>query len=309
MHHHARRLFQRRDVDAGDGGRHQAERRQHRIAAADAGHAEEYLAKVLRLGRLLQRRAWIGDGDKMPAGFRFADRVGDALEKVILENIRLGRGARLARHDEQRLAEIERAFDRLDLRRHGGVENAQARKVLFVAEHRRQDFRAEARAAHAEQERVGKSFAPDLLGEGLIALDLIGRRRRRASRASDPRRCRSTAICRAAKAFAHCRGCATPPPWRRPSWSTRRPAPAFAYRSCRRGFCRVSPPRRRAACRRRRRTAARRPRPACRSRRRAKFRRGRDRRARAARRRHCRPACRRACRGRGTHPWSRSAWC
>src|SRR4029077_7034003 len=142
----------------GDGGRYLTERREHGVTAADAGNAEKYLAKILRLGRLLQRRARIGDGDKVPTSLVFADRIGDALEKVILEDIRLGGGARLARHDEQRPAEIERALDRLDLRRHGGVENAQARKVLLVAEHRRKNLRAEARAAHAEQERVGKSL-------------------------------------------------------------------------------------------------------------------------------------------------------
>ena len=37
-----------------------------------------------------------------------------------------------------------------------------------------QHLGAEARAAHAEQERILKSLAPDLLGKGLIALDLIG---------------------------------------------------------------------------------------------------------------------------------------
>ena len=44
------------------------ERRQHRVAPADAGHAEEHPAKVPRSpADLLKRRARIGDGDESAA--------------------------------------------------------------------------------------------------------------------------------------------------------------------------------------------------------------------------------------------------
>src|SRR5262249_55527930 len=81
--------------------------------------------------------------------------------------------ARLARDDEQRLAKIKRLPDGLDLRRHGGIENTQAWKAGLLTEHRGQDFRPKAGPNHAEQERVLEPIAQNLLGEGLVALDLI----------------------------------------------------------------------------------------------------------------------------------------
>ena len=57
-------------------GRHQTELRQHRVAAADRGHAVEDIARSRAAWRdLLQRRAGIGHGDEMLAGlFRAAAR-------------------------------------------------------------------------------------------------------------------------------------------------------------------------------------------------------------------------------------------
>ena len=43
------------DIDAGDGGGHQAERRQHRIAAADAGDAVKNMPEALFLRPAFQR--------------------------------------------------------------------------------------------------------------------------------------------------------------------------------------------------------------------------------------------------------------
>ena len=56
-----------RNIHALYSRRNHSKIRQRGISAADARHAEKYLAKVLRLGGLLQRRARIGDGDKLPA--------------------------------------------------------------------------------------------------------------------------------------------------------------------------------------------------------------------------------------------------
>ena len=125
---------------------------------------------------------------KCASGFVGADGVGDPLEKIVRQNVRLGRAAGLARYDEQGLAEIEVGFERLDLRRHGRIENAQARPAAFVSERRRQHFGAEAGAAHAEEHGILKSVALDLLREGGVARDARRRRRCPASQASDPRR-------------------------------------------------------------------------------------------------------------------------
>ncbi len=73
--HRERVLEQRADIDARGGGRHQPERRQHGIAAADGGVAVEDARKAL-LGRdLLQRRAGIGHRDEAVAGLVGADRL------------------------------------------------------------------------------------------------------------------------------------------------------------------------------------------------------------------------------------------
>ena len=63
-HHRERVLQQRADIDARRRGRHQPERRQHRVTSADRGIAVEDAGKAL-LGRdLLQRRAGIGHRDE-----------------------------------------------------------------------------------------------------------------------------------------------------------------------------------------------------------------------------------------------------
>ena len=103
-HHRKRMVDQAAHVDAGGRGRHQPERRQHRIAPADRGVAMEDAGKAL-LGRdLLQRRAGIGDRDEAMAGLVRADRLRDAIEEIILHHVRLGGAAGLAGDDEQRLA-------------------------------------------------------------------------------------------------------------------------------------------------------------------------------------------------------------
>ena len=80
-------------VHAHDGGRNQAEVGEHRVAAADVRPAEKDLPKTVALGDLLHLRARIGDGDEPAARFLRADELLDAVEEVLLEDVRLERRA------------------------------------------------------------------------------------------------------------------------------------------------------------------------------------------------------------------------
>lgn len=62
--------------------RYQAEFGKHGIASADTGNAKENATEAFFLGGLLQSRAWIGDGDEVPAG-RAAHGGGRAGKKII----------------------------------------------------------------------------------------------------------------------------------------------------------------------------------------------------------------------------------
>ena len=65
LRRHLRALEHRLDVDAGQRRRHDAERRQRRVAPADLGVGEEHVAEALALGQLAHRRAGVGDRDEV----------------------------------------------------------------------------------------------------------------------------------------------------------------------------------------------------------------------------------------------------
>ena len=133
-------------------------------------------------------------------------------------------------------------------------------KPLLLAERRRQHFRAEARSAHAEQDRVGEPVALHRLREILIVAISLVVGADRASPASGPRRRRSRPTCRAAKAFGFCRATRqSSATFSRLFFELVARAQASACRSARPALRSASWRRRREACRRRRRTAARRP--------------------------------------------------
>ena len=88
------------------------------------------LAEAVGFSDLLHLRAGIGDGDEMRPGFRGADGLLHAFEEILLENIRLKRAARFARHDENCFGEIEFRLDGSDLRGIGGVENRKTPDAL-----------------------------------------------------------------------------------------------------------------------------------------------------------------------------------
>ena len=98
--------------------RHQAERGQHRIAAADAGHAMKNARGTSGSRRLLQRRSGIGDGDEMP---RRACRRRPRRRRAWQKNNPSARSARVVVPDlldtmNSVLAEIDAALERRDLR-------------------------------------------------------------------------------------------------------------------------------------------------------------------------------------------------
>ncbi len=111
------------DVHAYDGRRHQAEIRERRIAAADAGQAEENVPEAVGLRHLLHLRTGIGNGDET-----FAIAPG-ALKEILLENIRLERAPRFAGNNKQRLLQIDTGLNRPDLCRVSGIEHVEARET------------------------------------------------------------------------------------------------------------------------------------------------------------------------------------
>ena len=108
---------------------------------------------------LLEARSRIGDRDEPARGLVGADRLLHAIEEVRLEDVGLERRARLARDDEQRSREVERCLDRANLRRIGRVEDVKRGRAGNRSERLHPHFRAQARAAHAEQQRVCEAVA------------------------------------------------------------------------------------------------------------------------------------------------------
>ena len=106
-------------------------------------------------------------GDEMLAGLVRADGLGYAIEEILLEDVRLERAAGFARHDENRLRDIDCGFDGLDLRGIGGIEHVKFGEAGDIAERELEDFDAEARSAHAEQHRVLETGVADFAGNFL----------------------------------------------------------------------------------------------------------------------------------------------
>ena len=103
-----------------------------------------------------------------------AQLVVHAIEEVGVQAGRLGRAARLARHDEKGLLEVDALFHGGDRRRVGRVEHREVEAVLAGAEGERHDLRGEARAAHAEQHRVPQAVVAHLGHELGQAVELVG---------------------------------------------------------------------------------------------------------------------------------------
>ena len=115
-HHRFRRREKPAEIKAHRRGRHHAEVRQHRVSPADARLSERDMTEAVAFGDLLQIRPGIGDGDEMGARALGAEGCRRALEKILLQNVRLERTAGFARDDEKRARRIDPVFDTSDLR-------------------------------------------------------------------------------------------------------------------------------------------------------------------------------------------------
>ena len=159
-HHHCRALEQPRHIEAHRRGRHHAEVGEHRIAPADAGIAvEDRAGSLSRLARLLQRRARIGDGDEMPPALsaptaastrakKYASRMlGSSVVPDLLETMNSVRAGSISASTRAICS--------------GSVELSTSSFGMpgLPAERLGQHFGPEARAAHAEQDRVGEAVA------------------------------------------------------------------------------------------------------------------------------------------------------
>src|SRR4051812_12851336 len=89
------------------------------------------------------------------------------LEEIRLEDVGLQGAARLARYEEERLLQIDRALETLALRRIGRVEHMQFREARHRAEALFEPLGPQAGAAHAEQQHIAEAAALDVVGEGL----------------------------------------------------------------------------------------------------------------------------------------------
>ena len=152
-------------VESHDGARHHAEIRQRRIAATHRRHTEVDVPELGSLRDLVQLRARIGDRDEVAPRALLTHRPPDAIEEVVLEDVRLERGAGLARHDEEGLGRVQASLHRADLSGIRRVQHVQLGKARDPAEGHPQHLGAEARAAHPqEQDMVEAPRARVFLG-------------------------------------------------------------------------------------------------------------------------------------------------
>ncbi len=108
------------------------------------------MAEVVVLRDVLHLRTRIGDGNEAISGFLLTNGFLHACEEILFIDVGFERAAGFAGDDEERVLQIDLCFDRLDLRGIGGIENVQLGKSVDFTEGEPQDFRAKARASHAE---------------------------------------------------------------------------------------------------------------------------------------------------------------
>ncbi len=170
-HHRLCHLQKAPDVEADRGRRNEAEFRQDGVAPTDRRHTVKDMSKANLARALLQRRAGVGHRDEMVASPLLALQCDDAVEKVVQEDIGLQRTAGLGGDDEQSIAELDRALNRLDLLRVGAVQHVEAwppqRPLEGLAENRG----TEARTAHPQKDDVGE-VAFHLVGKIVKPIDV-----------------------------------------------------------------------------------------------------------------------------------------
>src|ERR1035438_3064861 len=114
------------------------------ISSANRGTSEEDMEKAIRLRHLLHLRFRIGDCHEVASDFHCTHSLPRALKKILFEDVRFERAARLAGNDKERLRNIDLMLERLHLRGIGRIEHVQDREVSDSAERLAQDFRTQA---------------------------------------------------------------------------------------------------------------------------------------------------------------------
>ena len=136
-----------------------------------SGGIDEDLAELVALRVLHELRVRIGDGDEVLAGAIALDLL-HAIVEVAVEHHRLGRRARLRRDHEQRSRDVDARLEVAHRLGHRRVENLERRIAFALPEHAPRHFRAEARAAHAEDDDV-RELALHALGELADLADVL----------------------------------------------------------------------------------------------------------------------------------------
>ena len=162
--HLGRAADEARDVETHHRRGHHPEVGERRVAPADRRLAEEDASEAVGLGDPLHLRARVGDRDEAAPDLRGTDGRLRPLEEVLLEDVRLERRARLGRDDEERPREIHGRLERPDLRGIGRVEDVELGPAGDATEGQLENFGAEARAAHSEQDDVAEARLPDVFG-------------------------------------------------------------------------------------------------------------------------------------------------
>ncbi len=140
VRHLAGAVEEPREVDADEGGRHEPERRQRRVAAADRRLAHEDGGELPLLGERRELRAGIRDRDPLLAARREPP-------EVVGVGARLERRAGLRRADEQRVLEVELLAESADRLRVRGVEHVEGDRPEGAPQH----LGRERRASHPEE--------------------------------------------------------------------------------------------------------------------------------------------------------------
>ena len=152
-----------------DRRRHEAEIRQHRVAAADPGVAVEDVPEAVLLGDLLHVRAGVGHRDELRSpALSVAHRVAASRSKKYAFRM-FGSSVPpdLLETTNERVREVEALLEGGDLLRVGAVEHQEFGEAAAMAECLAQHFRPEARSAHAQQQHVLEAAGADLLLECL----------------------------------------------------------------------------------------------------------------------------------------------
>ena len=123
-------------------------------------------APTLALGLCFELGARVGDRHQALRGLALTQCLLQRSCKARLQDRRLQRATRLAGHQHQSLGEVQAALDARHLRRIGGIQHRQAREARRRTIGAGQNFGAQARTAHPEQQHIRQAFLTDALDKG-----------------------------------------------------------------------------------------------------------------------------------------------